>query len=87
MGEMADFCNDQMQDAYPDWLPPGNGTRASPRYRPSVYGPPLVCKHCGSADVYWQSVKGQHKLYDKTNLTPHICNKHNMNTEGFDDVD
>lgn len=79
MGEMADYYLELEMNANPEgWF----------HCRPhrDSYGPPLTCKRCGSGDVYWQNVKGEHKLYDKNTLEPHDCNKRNMTTEGFDDV-
>lgn len=89
MGEIADEHYDRMIDE--GYLPVGDyffGRRSQGSYgrSRSAYGQPLKCKHCGSTEVYWQRVKGEHKLYDKSDLTPHNCNKQQMNTEGFDDV-
>lgn len=82
MGDLADWTNDCMQEANPGWFPLGRQTRRS-----KVYGPPLVCKHCGSRAVYWQNCGGVYKLFDTANLQRHDCSTtKDMNANGFDEV-
>ncbi len=65
-GDIADWTNDCMQDAHPDWCPVGAPRR-------SAYGPPLTCKACGATGLYWQRVKGEHRIHDRATLLPHVC--------------
>lgn len=52
-----------------------------------TYGEREVCKHCGSKDVFWQRVRGEWVLNNKSDLSRHQCrDNNNRNTEGFDDV-
>lgn len=50
----------------------------------SVYGPPLRCRHCGTAGLYWQAVNGKHRIFEHATLTLHVCA---TSAEGFGDVD
>ena len=52
------------------------------RRTPTVYGPPLKCKHCGATTVYWQRVRGDYKIFDKATLDTHVCRN---TAEGFEE--
>jgi hypothetical protein len=61
MAEMAEFYLEQEMNAHPDeWF-----------HR--TYGPPLKCKHCGATGLYWQTVKGQYRIYEKSTIAQHVC--------------
>lgn len=53
--------------------------------RSRCYGPRLACKYCGSIDVYWQKVKGEHQLFDMATITRHRCPPKDVTSE-FDVV-
>lgn len=64
------------------WFRLGNG-------RPSAYGPPLACRHCGSSKVFWQKVhnrKTEYAMHDIDSLAEHNCLAKLCTPEGFDDV-
>lgn len=82
MGDIADWTNDCMQDANPDWMPVGD-----PYRRGRAYGPALRCKFCGSCAVYWQMTRSGYRLHNTDDLQLHNCRStKDMNTEGFDDA-
>jgi len=64
MGDMADYFVSRMLD---------RGMGYGSKRRKSVYGPPVVCKHCDDKDVYWQNVGGVYKLHNKGDLSAHNC--------------
>lgn len=83
MGDIADWTNDCMQDANPECMPIGD-----PYRRRNAYGPPLMCKHCGTTSVFWQMTRTGYRLHNREDLQLHNCSStKDMNTEGFDDVD
>ena len=64
--------------------PFGGSAGASKR---TAYGPVVVCKHCGSRDVYWKNTVAGYRLYDRFSLSRHLCRQPEPpNAEGFDDV-
>jgi len=74
MGEMADYEIERI---------PFTGRS---RYRqPTVYGPPLKCKHCGATNVYWQRVRGTYVLTDIPTLARHVCPLPANTAEGFEE--
>jgi hypothetical protein len=64
MGDIADWTNNCMQEAYPDWMPVG---------RRSAYGPPLKCHGCGAVGLYWQRDQGSWRIHDRATLALHVC--------------
>ena len=77
MGDIADWMIEQALDRG-EWFPPR---------RSRAYGPPLKCKHCGGANVYWQRVRGGWQLNNQANLERHLCQQPGQPTaEGFEDV-
>lgn len=52
-----------------------NGPRSKSR------GSSPRCKHCGSVNVFWLSVRGEHRLYSTLTSERHVCPIH---TDAFD---
>ncbi len=77
MGEMADWYNDCMQDAYPDWSPYGSARNPLRDYTPQ-------CKFCGSVDVQWIETAAGWRLYND-NGARHECNR--GSADDFEDLD
>lgn len=63
MGEMADWTNDQMQEAYPGWCPVG----------PARDPKPPRCNRCGSTDVRWRQQGGRWVLFSLQPGKEHVC--------------
>ena len=65
MGNIADFINDQMQDAFPEWNPFGTVKQHGKQN--------IVCNICHKKHLSWKHIKGVWVLIDK-NGNPHRCN-------------
>ena len=84
MGDIADWTNDCMQEAYPSWVPVGRPRQ--PRRERNV----TVCKTCGSADVHWRETDAGWRLYDNQRQHPgnryveHDCTPE-PTADGFED--
>lgn len=63
MGEMADWCNDQMQDAFPEWSPWGI---KKPKRTP------VTCNRCGKKNLHWKNTENGWKTFTKKNEL-HVC--------------
>ena len=63
MGEMADWCNDQMQDAHPEWCPVGRDK------------PPPRCKYCGKSPLSWKELDSGWRLHN-VDGSIHTCEEY-----------
>lgn len=68
MGDIADWTNDCMQEAYPDWMPVGDPYR-SRRRTPA----PTRCRGCRSRDVRWRQQGGRWVLFSLQSGVEHAC--------------
>ena len=66
MGDIANWTNDCMQEAYPDWMPVGDP------YRRRASAPPR-CNRCGSTEVRWRQQGGKWVLFSLTPGKEHVC--------------
>jgi len=64
MGEMADWCNDQMQEAYPEWCPVGISREFIPK-----------CKYCGKLPLGWEKLSSGWRLHEVTGEV-HTCEEY-----------
>ena len=64
MGEMADWINDDMQEAFPEWCPIGPRRAHSPA--------PITCRICGKKNLHWETTANGYRLFTKKNEL-HVC--------------
>lgn len=76
MGDIADWTNDTMQEAYPDWSPVGDPYRSR-----RAAARTLRCAHCGATGLNWQQIKGSKWRLHEGRL-PHVCK---TSADGFED--
>ena len=75
MGDIADWTNDGMQEANPNWMPVGDPYRARRGAR-RAYLPPVrernatACKFCGNTDVHWRETSAGWRLYENERQHP-----------------
>lgn len=69
MGEYADWTNDGMQEAYPDWMPVGDPYRAATRARNRRN---VICDRCAMRNLTWRETKAGWRLYEDAD-TMHQC--------------
>lgn len=68
MGDIADWTNDCMQEAYPDWMPVGDRYRSHGRTAAAPR-----CRNCGSHDVRWRQQGGRWVLFSMQPGVEHRC--------------
>jgi hypothetical protein len=66
VGDIADWCNDQMQEAYPDWCPTGC-------YVSRGRTDNIVCEHCGATGLEWHDTGVRWRLLGADSKF-HVCN-------------
>lgn len=77
MGEMADYLNDSMMDASPEWNPFGTPRRASS----------TVCKYCGMKGLKWKQLDSGWRLVISATEVLHICKQYVPKTQGAENDD
>lgn len=78
MGDIADWCNDQMQEAYPDWNPLGR------RYTSRGRTDSITCAHCGARGLRWSHTGVRWRLLGADNKF-HVCNTA-ASADEFEDI-